>query len=178
MRKTVIFASALLLAIGLLACSGAPKFSEFKSEAGKFTVMAPAVLLEETQTLETQAGKIDLHVFSTQSDDIGYFVSYCDYPQEIVQRGNPETMLDGSRDGALSNAKGTLVSETKITLEGHPGRELLMEAKDESGRSATIKGRLFMVKNRLYQVMVVAPKARESGDVMDRFIKSFKLLGQ
>ncbi len=178
MRKFVILSISLLLACCLPACTAAPKFQEFKSEAGRFAVMAPLTLQEEAQELETQAGKIHLHVFSGQRDDIGYFVSYCDYPPEIVQRGDPEKMLDGSRDGAVSNANGKLLSETKITLEGHPGRELVMEARDESGRGGTIKGRLFMVKNRLYQVMVVAPRGQAGGQATDTFLQSFKLLGQ
>ena len=176
MRKPVLLLILLLLTVWLPGC--APKPREFKSEAGGFAVTAPKTLQESTQDLELQSGKITLYLFSTQQDNIGYFVSYCDYPPETMAHGDPEKMLDGSRDGALSNAKGKLLSETKITLEGNPGRELVMEAADESGRRAVIKGRLFMVKNRLYQVMVVAPRGQAGDKIIDDFLQSFKLLGQ
>lgn len=176
MRKPVLLLILLLLAAWLPGC--APKPQEFKSEAGSFAVTAPKTLQESTHDLELQSGKTTLYLFSTQEDNIGYFVSYCDYPPETMQHGDLEKMLDGSRDGALSNAKGTLLSETRITLEGNPGRELLMETVDESGRPAAIKGRLFMVKNRLYQVMVVAPRSQTGDKEVDQFLQSFKLLGK
>ena len=176
MRKSVILLISLLLAVWLPGCT--PKPQEFKSAAGRFAVTAPKTLQESSQDLELQSGKIILYLFSTQQDNIGYFVSYCDYPPETMAHGDLEKMLDGSRDGALSNVKGELVSETKITLEGNPGRELVMETADESGRRATIKGRLFMVKNRLYQVMVVAPRSQAADKEVDQFIQSFKLLGK
>jgi hypothetical protein len=175
MKKSALLLISLLLAVWLSGCT--PKPQEFKSVAGRFAVTAPKTLQESTQDVELQAGKITLYLFSTQQDNIGYFVSYCDYPPETMAHGDPETMLDGSRDGALSNAKGKLLSETKITLEGNPGREVVMETADESGRRATIKGRLFMVKNRLYQVMVVAPRSQAGDKEVDQFIQSFKLLG-
>ncbi len=175
MRKSVLVLIPLVLAVWLAGCTAKPQ--AFKSQAGRFAVMAPQPLQESTQAVTTQAGKIDLYLFSTQQDNIGYFVSYCDYPPDIMEKSDPERMLDGSRDGALSNAKGKLIDETKIALEGHPGRELAMETKDESGRRAVIKGRMFMVKNRLYQVMVVAPRSRADEKELDQFIQSFKLLG-
>jgi hypothetical protein len=174
-KKPVLILILLLLAVWLPGCAAKPQ--EFKSAAGRFAVTAPKTLQESTQDLELQAGKIALHLFSTQQDNIGYFVSYCDYPPETMAHGDLEKMLDGSRDGALSKTKGKLVSETKISLEGNPGRELVMETADESGRRAIIKGRLFMVKNRLYQVMVVAPRSQAGDKEVDQFLQSFKLVG-
>ena len=176
MRKSVIPSILLLLAFCLAGCSPAPK--EFKSEAGGFSVMSPVALMESSQELETEAGKLDLHLFAGQLDDVGYFVSYTDYAPEIVQKGDPEKMLDGSRDGAVSNVHGKLVSETRITLAGHPGRELLIDAKPGDAPPGTIKERIFMVKNRLYQVVVVAPKRRDIATEADGFLQSFKLLGK
>ncbi len=175
MRNSTLLLMALLAAVWLAGCGSRPQ--EFKSEAGGFAVTAPRPLQESSQDLDIEAAKIALHLFSTQQDNIGYFVSYCDYPPTVMAHGDPEKMLDGSRDGALSNAKGQLLSETRITLAGNPGRELVMEAADESGRAVTIKGRLFMVKNRLYQVMVVAPRSQAGDKEVDQFLQSFKLLG-
>lgn len=175
-RKSVILALSLLLAFLPAACTSQPQ--EFKSEAGRFKVTAPAALQETTQAVEAQSGKLDLRLFYTQQDDIGYFVSYCDYPPEVVQKADPEKMLDGARDGAVSNAKGKLLQETKITLAGHPGREMLIEAISEMGSASIIKERLFMVKNRLYQVVVVAPRSKVGDKEVDAFLQSFKLLAE
>lgn len=177
MRKISIFLITLMLA-GCLASCSAPPAKEFKSEAGGFSVMTPAPLEESVQPVETQGSKIDLHLFSGQQDEIAYFVAYCDYAPDLARPDNAEKMLDGARDGAVGNTHGKLTSETAITLAGHPGREVVIEARGEDRPPATIKGRLFMVQNRLYQVTVVAPRARSGDQAVDDFLQSFKLLGQ
>lgn len=176
MRKIATLLIALLLTVCLPACSSKPR--ECKSASGGFAVMTLAQLTETTQPLETQAGKVDLHLFSGQDGNTGYFVSYCDYPPDFAPPEKAEQMLDGARDGAVHNAKGKLIQETKITLMGHPGREVVIAARGEDGRAATIKGRLYMVKNRLYQVVAVAPSYQSNVEELDHFLQSFKLLGQ
>lgn len=178
MRKTIIFLITLMLACCLASCSAPPAPKEFQSKAGGFSVMTPAPLQEAVQPVETQGSKIDLHLFSAQQDEIAYFVAYCDYAPELARPENAETMLDGARDGAVGNTQGKLTSETMITLAGHPGREVVIEARGEDRPPVTIKGRLFMVKNRLYQVTVVAPRSRAGDKAIDDFLQSFKLLGQ
>ena len=177
MRKSVIFLLTLLLAGCLASCSAPPTIKEFKSEAGGFSVMTPAPLQEAVQPVETQDSKIDLHLFSASQDDIAYFVAYCDYAPDLAKPDNAEKMLDGARDGAVGNSHGKLTSETAITLAGHPGREVVIETAGEDRPPVTIKGRLFMVKNRLYQVTVVTPRTRAGEKSVNDFLQSFKLLG-
>jgi hypothetical protein len=175
MKKAIALALSLLLAAGLAACSAAPQ--EFKSALGRFSVMTPAELKETTQTVETPGGNLKLHIFVGQEGRTGYFVSYNDHPPELVKRASPENMLDGARDGAVGNIQGNLASESKITLEGYPGREIVIDGTAEDGRGLTIRGRLFLVKNRLYQVMAVTPRGQANTKEIDDFLQSFKLLG-
>ena len=177
-RKPVIVLMALLLAICVMACTPAPKPQEFKSEAGRFSVMAPVVLKETTQTQETAAGKVVCHLYLGNLGGLGYGVAYSDYPEEGVRKSDPEKILDGGRNGAVSNVNGKLVIETKIALEGNPGRELVIDAKDASQGDLTIKARLFLVGNRLYVVMAAAKKGQVGFKEMDQFLQSFKLLGK
>jgi hypothetical protein len=178
MRKPVLFIITLMLAGCLASCSGSPTPKEFKSATGRFAVMTPAPLQEEAKALETEAGKIDLHLFAGQLDDIAYVIAYSDYPPEAAPPGYAEKMLDGARNGAVGNTNGgKLVSETNISLTGYPGRELVIAAQAEDRPPMTIKGRIFMVKNRLYQVTVVAPRGKAGDKVIDDFLQSFKLLG-
>lgn len=176
MKRLMIPSISLLLAVCLAGCSAAPK--EFKSEDGKFSVMAPVALQKTTQEVETQGGKLDLHLFYGQDGDLGYFVSYCDYDPQVAKASLAENMLDGARDGAVSNVNGKLVSETNITLGDHPGREVIIEARAEDRPPAIIKSRMFMVKNRLYQVTTVASRGRAGDKELDNFLRSFKLQGQ
>ena len=175
MKKPVLILISLLLAVWLPGCTSKPQ--EFKSEAGRFAVMTPVTFEESTNNLKTEAGQIDLHLFAGQLDDIAYVVAYSDYPPENAPPDYAEKMLDGARNGAAGNTNGRLVSETKISLADYPGRELVIETRGEERPPSIIKGRMFMVKNRLYQITVVAPRGKAGDKTIDDFLQSFKLLG-
>jgi hypothetical protein len=177
-RKPAIVLMALLLAIWVMACTPAPKPQEFKSEVGRFSVMAPVALKERSQTYDLTKFKIEAHFFEGNLGDIAYVVVYSDYPEEMVQKSDPEKILDGGRSGAVGSINGKLVTETKITLEGNPGRELVVEARDDSGAEWTSKARLFLVKNRMYVLDVTVKKGKFEVSVLDKFLQSFKLLGK
>ncbi|MGD0828227.1 MAG: hypothetical protein ABSA09_09115 [Desulfobaccales bacterium] len=177
-RKSVIILISLLLAFCLSACNRAPQPREFKSEAGRFSVMTPTPLEEKVQPLETRSDKIDLHIFSGQRGDTGYFVSYWDYPPGLVHPDELEKMLDAGRDGSIANVSGRLIREGKLTLVGNPGRELVIETGSQTGPATQrLQWRMFIVGNRMYQIMVVAPKDQKSRPEAEAFLQSLKLLG-
>ena len=105
-------------------------------------------------------------------------MSYWDYPPGLVQPDKLEKMLDASRDGSVANVGGKLVREEKITLMGNPGRDLVIDTGSSAGPGARLlRGRLFIVGNRMYQIMVVTPKNQKSSPETEAFLQSFKLLG-
>ncbi len=178
MRKSIIILIPLLFALCLPACNQAPQPRELISAAGRLSVITPVTLAEKVQPLETQGDQIELHIFSGQLGDTGYFVSYWDYPPGLVQPDKLEKMLDASRDGSVANVGGKLIREEKITLMGNPGRELVIETGNPEGPEARLlRGRLFIAGNRMYQVMVVTPKNQKSSSETEPFLQSFKLLG-
>lgn len=171
------FVVAVLFNLTLL--NFAPKIArEFKSEAGGFSVITPYTLKETVQSVDTQAGAIDIHIFSADRNDTSLLVGYSDYPVEIVKASDPEKMLDGSRDGAVTNVKGELVAEVKTSLNNFPGRELTISAKAENGQEMILRGRIFLVDNRLYQVMAITSKGKGNSAEIGDFLASFKLLGK
>ena len=181
MKKTAILsiASLLLLALWMAGCSPAPKPKpkEFRSEAGRFSVMTPVALTERTLSVDTAAaGKSTYYVFQGKQGDKEYAVSYGDIPEGIVQKSDLQTLLDGARNGMVSNINGKLIFETKIALEGNPGRQLVIDVMGKNGQEMTVKARIFLVGNRLYQIMWVAPKGKASILDLDAFLQSFRLL--
>jgi len=168
-----------LLLIGTLmltACESAQVATEsFASEAGQFTIETPAPFEETQQSVETPVGPIEIRTFSAETEETAYVVAYSDYPSEIVDQTPPEELLDSSRDGAISSLGGTLVSEEEIEIEGNPGRSLVISTDANQNQAATINSRIFLVDNRLYQVLVVAPDGVENTAVADQFLNSFDL---
>jgi len=176
--KRVVVPAGLFLLVLLASSTSFALGREFVSEAGRFSVVTPLTLNETSQTVDTKAGKILLYLFGGEQGDIACFVAYADYPETYVQSNDPETLLDGGRDGAVRNVKGTLVKEIKIKLDGYPGRELLVNGTTADGKDFTVKQRMFLVKNRLYQVITVTPKGDTSRPELDEFLNSLKLLSK
>src|SRR5882672_10519914 len=101
-----------------------------------------------------------------------FSVVVSEVPQEQVDRAGVAVILDGARDGAVANTQGKLLSEQIVEVSGHPGRELKIEA---AGGKATIRARLFLAKNRLYQALVVTPADQSYAPGVNRFLESVKL---
>lgn len=172
-------ASPLLLSIALFtaACErNSTATTEFISEEGQFSIDAPAPLEETQQSVQTPVGPVDIYTFTAETDESAYVVAYSDYPPAIVDETDPEMLLDSSRDGAISNLGGTLVSEEAIDLEGNPGRSLVISTNDAANEPATINSRIFLVENRLYQVLVVTPEDQDTQAASADFLESFDLI--
>ncbi len=179
----------LVLLLGLMASGigslafqylNRTKYQEFESTVGGFLVRTPVKLKEEMQTIDTPAGKLELYMFSGQKNQIGYVVGYMDYPQELAS-SSPQELLDNARNGAvnnlLGNLQGKLVSETRVSIGGNPGREIVGDAKT-SGVDMTLKQRCFLVQNRLFILSVSAQKSTDGIKESDSFLESFRLLSK
>jgi len=148
----------------------------FTSESGGFSIVTPVKLQESQQSVEVESGSIEISLFSYEQGDSVYAVGYSAYPPNLVIETDPEIILDGGRDGALANINGRLVEEASISLQGYPGRVLVMEGSVETGTPLTIHSRYYLVENRLYQVMVVVPADKELNAGQQDFLSSFTLL--
>ena len=188
--RNIAYAAGAVVVVAILAClavflirtlSNAPtdqpitpteiEWQEF-TEEGRFSVTVPRALIKTMQKEETQIGEIDIHMFTTEYAGIEYGVGYNDYPPDLI--GDPQLRLDGARDGILANVNGKLLSEQPISIDDHPGRELTVEATENS-RTIIAKVRIYLVENTLYQVLAVAPKDLSSSPDIAKFMDSFKL---
>lgn len=164
--------SVILVFLAVTASCQGTRWEEFSSAEGAFTVLMPGDPEAQVDTVNTAAGRLDLHSFMVEQGDRVYGVSYADYPEVAVEGSDPETMLDGARDGAVANVQGTLLSELIISLEGHPGREIKVEV---AGGEYTLQARIFLVDSRLYQILVGTPIDDAFSTDVDRFLDSFAL---
>ena len=82
-------------------------------------------------------------------------------------------MLD--RDSFLSNIQGKLLSETNLTLNGHMGREYVIEVSDQRLHI----GRVFLVETRMERRIYVLSAAGNWTSASEpsptRFFQSFKV---
>lgn len=140
----------------------------FSSKEGRFTLLMPGTPKLETRVVNTAKGEVTAYMYIVKLDDRVYMVSYSDYPDDAIHELTPEQILDNGRDGMIANVFGELISETIISLDGYPGRQLNIGV----GNSG-IRAKIFLVKNRMYGVMVSGPNDKmylePAGDVLDSF---------
>jgi ribosomal protein L24 len=154
-----------------------PEGNEFKSEAGKFTVVSPVPLKEKVEPVVTSIGNMQTHMFAGEKpDEILFTIAYTDYPEDKVKGGDPAMILDGAAKGSMTNVKATEPTFKDITVSGYPAKEVSGNIKgNKPGQEGTIKLRIILAGNRLYQVMSLRAKDKASPEMMDQFIQSFQL---
>lgn len=128
----------------------------------------------QTQTQNSPVGPIVVNSFVVErtQEGVAYMVAYSDFPDNLVERVKVKELLDGARDGALRATQSQLVSQRDITLNGHPGRELEFVKSEQ-----ITKNRMYVVNDRLYQVMVLTTKEQEKflTRSIAGFLNSFRL---
>jgi hypothetical protein len=167
----------LLLGVGTLAINYllSPTPQTTKSELGKFTITAPVILIITEQPVEILKNEeMELHIYAGQKNDTAYFVGYSDYPEEILLQNTPENILRAGRDGLLNNNR-TLIEEAEIVVEGFPALEFIIEERSAAG-AITYKGRVVLVDNRVYLILIGSPKGKIRMEEMDEYLESFRLL--
>ena len=143
------------------------------SKEGGFSVVMPGNPNDGKRQVKTPAGTIEVNFYLAEVKDQGsYVVVFSEFPAAALQGGTDDKRLDNARDGAVASAKGKLKSEKKITLAGHPGRELLIDGEAMTG----VRTRIFAVKNRLYQTMAAGSKTFLQAKETNQFLDSFKLI--
>jgi flagellar basal body-associated protein FliL len=148
----------------------------FSSSAGKFSVDYPGTPKEVKQSQPTAVGKIDIYFYQLEANNKAmlYQAGYNDYPADVVEGADPADLLNGALQGGAGAVGGTVLSQKDITLNGFPGKEARISAV-----SGALKGeftiRIYLVDNRLYQLMAGGSVGKIDEGGINRFLNSFKL---
>ena len=155
-----------------------PNGMEYVSAAGRFKILFPGVPQEFEGTVDTKIGQIASH-FVMLSTDVTHAVNYTDYPMNLEQPELIKRVLDNARDGGLARVakeEPRILSETDISVEGHPGRFVTVELKGD----AIIRNKIALVGNRVYVLTVGTPKRPDAQAQYEKlahtFFDSFKLM--
>ena len=165
--------AAMLLAV-VVRADETTKGEVFTSKEGKFTITFPKKPTKQTQKVKTSLGELEVHLYIVDQKDRGFITGTTDYPKGSIKDENREKMMDGARDGNVKSMKGKLLSEKKVTLgkKKHQGRELLIEMPAIKG---VYRSRLFLVGDRLYQIVALWPEEFVKSKETTAYMDSFKL---
>jgi hypothetical protein len=150
------------------------EWKPFTPQDGSFTVLFPAAPTEHKKSIKVADGTVEAVLFEVlvPASDGKFLVGYSEFPEASIKPGTEDKRLDNARDGAVAATKGTLMGQKILLLDGYPGRELdiKIDAKTK------VKVRLYAVKNRLYQLVVLGNDDLVGSKESEKFLASFKLL--
>ena len=167
---------AAALALALAAGCGDRSWREVASPDGGFRIRMHGDPRVEQRNVDTPAGKITGNWYSLEGKDSVFGVGFADYPRQILQAVPPRNMFSGVRDSWLKRIEGRLDGNaTDIQLDGKwAGMEFTARGRLE-GRDAWMRGRLYLVDNRLYQLIVFGNKETIPVSDINQFMGSFKV---
>ena len=147
---------------------------QFSPPGSDCSVMIKGDPKENNQVVNTVLGPVTAYSYESEVAGIAYLISYADYPAQYNLSGvDPQKLLDASRDNMAKNVFGRITSETLISIDGYPGRSITVAA--DNGGAA--KAKIYLVKNRLYMLIVATSSSRIYRNSVGEFLDSLKLEG-
>jgi hypothetical protein len=173
-----MFAQALIVALASLAQAGdnAPDWPRFVARKGGFAIRLPGKPAEKDELAVGDTAKVKFHSLTWSDGDVVLGVYYHDNPTPIPETRQQE-YLDRMAKGYPPSHGGIPEKEEAIKYKGkYPGRALEFDAPRPRKTPLMYRARLYLVGDRLYQVMSVRPQEYPSTDRIDFFLESFELL--
>jgi hypothetical protein len=174
MKKLTVKLLVLFVVIAVISGCDILGWQKYASIEGGFSVYMPAKPTGHKIILDTAYGQnyLNLFVVNRKDDDLVYSVSFINCPDALLQAKTADKILDDARDGAVKNIQGNLLKETKVSIDNYPGRDLTIES---TVGDAVVRARIYLSKQRLYQIMVTTSEKMSKSYNIDKFFNSFKL---
>ena len=166
-RRFFLGVAVLCFAVALSARAQEWNSYSFASEG--FRASFPSAPEQQKRDVPTDAGSFELRSYLVQADPYALFIGVCDYGAQTNGK-DPDVLLQGAKQGALTNSNSHLISETRITLGIYHG--IGFEAESDT---AHFSARIYMVGDTLYQTLVVSPLGKPYAESA-RFLDSFQLI--
>jgi hypothetical protein len=164
---------AIILATLFGACSKRDDLNgwgKYTSQEGGFYVMAPGKPFQKT--VGTNFFTLHQFFFETGKTDSCYLVSYGNV--STIDKRTTDQIYDDVGDGIIRKY-GKPSQEWNATISGFPGREMKMIVDNGDG---FVDMRYFIAKGRLYQTLVMGPRAEQPSTNISYFLDSFNLIDQ
>ncbi|HYC44103.1 MAG TPA: hypothetical protein VED01_01345 [Burkholderiales bacterium] len=164
------------MALALAACTRDDEWKPLPVSEGGFSVLMRPQPQYARQVLDTPAGNITAHLYSSDRPDSYFAVGYSDYPIALVLGSSPDALFAGVRDTWVRRIDGRLGVSSPLRLEGkYQGLEFTAEGRVKDV-DTFLQARIYLVDQRLYQVIAMGKKAEFPQAVANRFLNSFKLI--
>jgi hypothetical protein len=154
--------------------SSTPSSSSWEtiSDTG-FSLSMPGTPSKNDDTIPSAAGPLPLRMYTLSKGFEGYITGYTEYPDIVFTASEPEELLNNAQQGAISNVKGEVTSQRSITLNGHPGREIVGTSPSQN---IGFTARVFLAQPRMYMLVYTQyDKDKPISADGKRFLDSFQI---
>jgi hypothetical protein len=183
-RRLIAACFAFAVVAGGVACNPRFNWREFRSPYG-FAVVLPGRPQTVSREITLPDAKVQMSMTSTGIGATLFAVGTAELPSGLsADLSAQQRTVAHVRDALVRNVNGSITKNSVATLSvpaGDSRKVLTAEAieatgRDSSGRAVQLAARLFIVDDRLFQVVALAAEGEIPPDVLDTFFTSFRLI--
>jgi hypothetical protein len=176
-RRAAFASVALVATLASCAAPAASNWTTFAPEGGGFSVSLPGVPTRDHQFPKNESGSFEMNVYTLVLDGGGFFtVAESKLPPNVDTKDGADAVLDSACDRVVASASARLVAKQTIFLSGHAGRQIEANVPESAvAGGATLRGRVYLVGGRLYELAAVVPRPAASAAATNRFLDSFEV---
>lgn len=166
----------LFVMVALLAgCALPGSWRTFSAPDGSFSVQMPGPVEREDVSASLSGGAVVVPSYSARQGTTVFTVTYLDYRKTVQADVHPQDRLRAARDKVLESLQGQVFSDDTVEVQGYQGRDFSFVS---ASQEITVRHRLILVDQKLYQLMVVAEQGKLPEAAAQTFMDSFKLKGK
>jgi hypothetical protein len=163
-----------VLLIAMAACAKS-EWQELAVGEGGFSVLMRGQPQYARQALDTPEGRMEAHLYSSDRPDAYFAVGYTDYPLGFALTKDPQEILSGVRDTWVRRINGRLVAtDATAKVDKYPGLTFTARGSVKDV-DAFLEARLYLVDQRLYQLVAIGRTTQVAQGTVNRFFNSFRL---
>ncbi len=159
--------------------SVAQEFKTFTPFGEDFSVQSPCQMKRDAKEIMTDIGRLSHVSYSCgpQKEDknFAYIISYVDYPEGTFHPDSLDLIsevLSESVEQQAEHLGGNVIYSADMDDLGFKGQLYRIAYKDAK---IFVKGRVFLIGDRIYHLQVFALAENSLNDAMDVFLNSFAL---
>jgi hypothetical protein len=169
-----------IVAAALMTAAAHAAWTPFTPEGGRCRIAFPVEPKLQTVPADPAANRAELFVWTADDSNASasYALMWNDYvgntaaAAKVISFDQKQDALAKARDSWGETTNGKLLSDRKLKLGEHAGRDCLFELAGQK----LMRVQLFLVNDRLYQLGAQGPRELIQGGDADEFFKAFRLL--
>lgn len=166
----------ILIFAGLLSLEGCGRsVTTYESTPGAYKINFPAAPIEKHSQVNTPAGPISIYTAMHEARDGSVFlVTYGVNPPAIVRNNTAKKLLGAGVEGMMRESGWSLVKNEPTSYQNHPGMDVEFTGKAPNSTKKLIgRVRVYLIGDRLYQVMSAGPEGSIDPASITAFLNSF-----